>query len=438
MINNSSFLRKALFLSLDFLKGSPIRRHIQDIAYINENFGETRAKEKREEYLAELIEHSISTTPFYEGLGVEDFGDFPVINKNIVRENFEDFKSKTYLNKKKEEVVTSGSTGTPFRLLHNMNKRHRHRADNLYFAQKGGYELGDKVYLLRAAHDTDAKAMVEFRKKNIIPHGVMNYTDSEMEKLFDKIKDDKRQKCIVCFASMAKIIGNYLDNNDVEPLKTKIKSVITDGDSLSNEDKDKLGRFFQIPVFARYGNMECGILGQQDEYSEYGYSLNWASYHYEVLSLNEDIPAEEGELGRIVVTDLFNYSMPLIRYDTGDMAVLSNIRQTNQAPHFSRIEGRTVDLIYNSKGELLSPYMVATKMLPYLELKQFQFAQTGPKTYEFRLNPWSLFTREKQLITESKEYLGHDADVSIVYVDDIPLLSSGKRRQVVNEMKTAN
>lgn len=436
-MTNSPLLRRLLFWTLDFVKGSPIRKHLKDIAYLNKNYDSELAEKKRNENLSSLIGHAASTTPFYKDLNAKTLSDFPVVNKNIVRENFEDFKSKTFFGKKLEEVVTSGSTGTPFRLLHNMNKRYRHRADNLYFAQKGGYNLGDKVYLLRAAHDTDTKAMVEFRKKNIIPHGVMNYTDGEMEKLFEKIKEDNNQKCIVCFASMAKIIGNYLDNNDVEPLKTQIKSVITDGDSLSNEDKDKLSAFFQIPVFARYGNMECGILGQQDENSKYGYSLNWASYHYEVLSLNSDTPAKNGELGRIVVTDLFNYSMPLIRYDTGDMAILGKPEQSGQAPYFQRIEGRTVDLIYNTQGELLSPYMVATKMLPYLELKQFQFAQTAPKTYEFRINPWDTFTKEEQLISESKEYLGNDAMISIKYVDDIPLLSSGKRRQVVNEMKVA-
>ncbi|WP_420322292.1 CoF synthetase [Flagellimonas sp.] len=433
-MTNSPQLRRLLFWTLDFVKGRPIKRHINNIKFLNENYDSEIACEKRNENIARLITHVTSTTPFYKNLNVKKLTDFPVINKNIVRENFEGFKSVKYLYKKCEEVVTSGSTGTPFRLLHNIDKRNRHRADNIYFAQKGGYDLGDKVYLLRAAHNTDTKSMVEFRKKNIIPHGVMNYTDAEMKKLFEKIKDDKNKKCIVCFASMAKIIGNYLDQNDIEPLKTKIKSVITDGDSLSNEDKDKLEKFFQIPVFARYGNMECGILGQQNERTNYGYSLNWASYHYEILSLNKDEPAKKGELGRIVITDLFNYSMPLIRYDTGDMAILGEPEQEGQPPYLERIEGRLVDLIYNSKGELLSPYMVATKMLPYLELKQFQFAQTAPKTYEFRLNPWTSFTKEEQLITESKGYLGKDAIVSIKYVDDIPLLSSGKRRQVVNEM----
>ncbi|RDY57576.1 phenylacetate--CoA ligase family protein [Flagellimonas nanhaiensis] len=424
-----------LFWTLDFLKGSPIKNNIKNIAFLNENYASEQAKMERRENMSRLINHASSTVPFYKNLNAKKFSDFPIINKNTVRENFEDFKSKQYVGKKCEEVVTSGSTGTPFRLLHDMNKRHRHRADNLYFAKKGGYDLGDKVYLLRASHSKDAKSIVQFRKKNIIPYGIMNYTDTEMDKLFSKIKEDKNHKCIVCFASMAKIIGNYLDKNDVEPLKAKIKSVITDGDSLDNEDKDKLANFFQIPVFARYGNMECGILGQQDEHSKYGYSLNWASYHYEILALTKDVPANKGELGRIVVTDFFNYSMPLIRYDTGDMAILSESTHNGEAPFFERLEGRTVDLVYNTKGEILSPYMVATKMLSYLELKQFQFAQVASKHYEFRLNPWGTFTREEQLKSESREYLGQDAKITIKYVDDIPLLSSGKRRQVVNEIK---
>ncbi len=77
--------------------------------------------------------------------------------------------------------------------------------------------------------------------------------------------------------------------------------------------------------------------------------------------------------------------------------------------------------------------MITAKMLRYMELKQFQFVQTGKKSYIFRLNPWDSFTKEADLIRESQEYLGNDADVQIEYVEEIPLLSSGKRKQVANE-----
>ena len=78
---------------------------------------------------------------------------------------------------------------------------------------------------------------------------------------------------------------------------------------------------------------------------------------------------------------------------------------------------------------------IKLKMSEYSELKQFQFAQKDKKEYTFRLNPWTTFSQEKELIADSKTYLGNDANVNIEYVEEVPLLSSGKRKQVINEMK---
>ncbi len=72
-------------------------------------------------------------------------------------------------------------------------------------------------------------------------------------------------------------------------------------------------------------------------------------------------------------------------------------------------------------------------MWKYAELKQYQFVQKGSKDYVFRLNPWTEFSREQELINEFRGYLGNDANITIKNIDETPLLSSGKRRLVINE-----
>src|SRR5690606_28035998 len=194
-------------------------------------------------------------------------------------------------------------------------------------------------------------------------------------------------KCIVCFASMCEVIVNYLDSKKTGPLKTKIKSIVTDGDALSKGTKDKMEYYFGVPVYARYGNMECGVMAQQGFPNGYHYNLNLASYHFVILVLSDDKPARPGQMGRIVVTDLFKYCMPLIRYDTGDLARVHENGQT-EAPVFEAIEGRAIDLIKDTKDGVVSPYLIYTITEKYNELKQFQFAQTGKGLYEYRLNLW--------------------------------------------------
>ena len=136
-----------------------------------------------------------------------------------------------------------------------------------------------------------------------------------------------------------------------------------------------------------------------------------------------------------MVTDLFNYAMPIIRYDTGDIAKCCF--NSEGIMEFERIEGRKMDIIYDSKGEVISSYVVYTKVFKYYHLlKQYQFIQHGKKEYEVKLNlQGTVFDYEDELITNIKSDFGDDANVKITYVNEIPPLSSGKRRKVINNYR---
>ena len=186
-------------------------------------------------------------------------------------------------------------------------------------------------------------------------------------------------------------------------------------------------------MFSRYSNVENGIIAQQLPNSGEKFIVNSASYFIEILSMNTDKPVIEGELGRIIVTDLFNYAMPLIRYDTGDIGVKRIVRtEIGEEEVFTKIEGRKMDSIFNTNGELVSSFLITNGMWNYSELIQYQFIQKNKKNYCFKLNIDKEFKREKELIEEFTEYLGKDAKIDIEYVNEIPLLSSGKRKKVLN------
>src|SRR5690606_31649832 len=104
-------------------------------------------------------------------------------------------------------------------------------------------------------------------------------------------------------------------------------------------------------------------------------------------------------------------------------------------PVLKDIEGRKMDIIFNTNGEIISSYIVGNSMWKYDELHQYQFIQKSNKSYLFKLNVDYSFEREEELIKEYKSYLGEDAMIDIEYVDEIPVLFSGKRRNVANLMK---
>src|SRR5699024_144614 len=144
-----------------------------------------------------------------------------------------------------------------------------------------------------------------------------------------------------------------------------------------------------------------------------------------------------GELGRIVVTDLYNKGMPFIRYDTGDLGVKSKrIIDGQNYEVFSQIEGRKLDQIFDTKREVISSYIVYKNMWQYPEINQYQLIQKTENEYAIKINIHDKFEKENMLISQFKDYLGRDAKITVEYVDEIPLLDSGKRKKVINLMTT--
>jgi phenylacetate-CoA ligase len=223
-----------------------------------------------------------------------------------------------------------------------------------------------------------------------------------------------------------------MKKEEMKPLKYPFKSIMTMAEGISDKRRSELQHYFGAPVISRYSNSENGIFAQQVLGEGDHYHINWASYEIEVLDLNEDKPAKPGEPGRIIITDLFNFCMPIIRYDTGDLGILStdNVR-FNRAPTLKSIEGRKNDVIFNTKGDPLSPY-VGYEMEYFPEITQFQLIQEGEKSYIVKINVDGPFDNESAVTKRLKKHLGDDAMITFEYVNEFPQLASGKRRLIVN------
>lgn len=422
--------RNKLFWTVDFLKGGQIWKHYKEIKLISENYHSNTSRQLRERNLSDLLNHAVTTTPFYKGIkDASSIESFPVIDKGIIRNNFEEFKSITYREQEQIQVSSSGSTGIPFKVYQNRNKRNRNIADTIYHVEKSGYKLGTKLFYLRVWTAQNRKSPLLAWLQNIEMQDITNLNDKEVEKLI-KALSSKEEKGIISYASSLEVICKYLDKVNSKPLNCNLNAIIANSERLNEYTRAALKKYFNTPVVSRYSNAENGILSQQNISGEEGFDINWASYFVEILKFDEDKAVEPGEYGRVVITDLFNWCMPIIRYDTGDIACLKN--NNENIPSFKKVEGRKLDLVYNTKGELLSSYVIGSLMAKYSDLNQYQFIQEGKIDYVFKLNTATEFTKEPELIKEFRTCLGPESNLKIKYVDEIPLLASGKRRQVVN------
>ncbi|WOD43373.1 CoF synthetase [Hwangdonia lutea] len=417
------------FNVFDIFNGNKKRKQLNDVKTIIDNTSAKYLHYKTNKYLSEVLNHACTTTPFYKKFaGTKNLEDWSVINKNIIKGNFNEFESYTYKNLKKITVKTSGSTGTPFILYQDVNKTNRNEADNLYFSQKAGYTIGNKLYYFRLWNAFHKKSFFAKWAQNIKPIDVFDLNNTYIEKLITDLKKNKSPKSWIGYASAFNQICKYLNNINSEPINCNIKSAIAISESLSPNTKKDLKKFFNVDTVSRYSNVENGIIAQQLPNNSY-FEINTASYYVEVLELNSNMPVKLGEKGRIVITDLFNYCMPMIRYDTGDIGCMGH---ADDKLVLTQIEGRKIDSITNTEGEIISNNLLLL-INKYHELNQCQLIQKTRREYVFKINIDGKFKNEKQFINEFKSHLGKNAIININYVKEIPLLASGKRRVMVNE-----
>lgn len=429
-----NIFRSKSFWVLDSLKGKPIKNHWKEIENVLENPFSNDSEAIRENNLQKMLSHAVNTVPFYTAFS--DYGnlqDFPVITKKKIQDNFESHKSNKYDTDTLFKVSTSGSTGVPFVLYHDKGKRKRNSADVICFSKKAGYSIGNLLIELEVWRGHNTRNGFKNFLQNTVQFDITRLTEdriAELLKLFSKSSDHKN---VLGFPSALETMCQYIDANRIKPRTKGLKSVIANSEYLNNYTRESIQRIFKCPIYSRYSSEELGIIAHQTEDSGSDFRINWASYYVEILDLEKDIPAPKGTYGRLVITDLFNFSMPLIRYDTGDIAMFNE----SNKKFLKTVEGRKMDMVFDTEGQMLSSYVVYTKFYPFYNLlNQYQFIQIGQKEYHIKLNLKSdRFDFENELIDSIKADFGNDAIVTLEFVHEIPPLLSGKRKKVVNLYK---
>lgn len=426
-------LRWHAFWVLDFLKGKSVRRYYNEIK--NNHHNGTDINETNEK-VRKLLNHAICTTKFYKEFSLQDeIGKYPITNKMIFKERFEDFLSSKYKNSKTNRIMyTSGSTGTPFAMIQNKNKIKHNTAASIYLCEQGNYFIGQKQGFLRVWVKSNHKNKLRSYIENVIMIDTKDLDDIGIKKLLLDIKK-KNIQSLFGYASSFIEISNFIQRRRINSNKFHVKSIISTSEILPEATRNHLSSFFSCPVNSVYSNEENGIVGIQIDMGS-RYYMDSTSYFFEVLKLECDEPAEEGQIGRIIITDLYNYAFPIIRYDTGDLAILKkSVFGKKYSIFFEEIMGRKTDMIFDCFGKKISPHAIMNFMWGIQGIKQFQFIQIDSFNYEIRINLEENRKFEEQTIFDRLiPVLGSNANLTIRYVDEVTQLNSGKRRYIINRV----
>jgi phenylacetate-CoA ligase len=210
-----------------------------------------------------------------------------------------------------------------------------------------------------------------------------------------------------------------------------LKAIRTVGEMVSDHLRERTREVLGLEIADAYTCQEVGYLGLQCPDS--------GLYHFMAEALIVEVlredgtPCGEGEIGRVVITDLHNHATPIIRYALGDMAEASAPCPCGRGlPTVRRIVGRSRNLILLPTGDRVWPNLGGFGPQGYLSalpILQFQVLQTEPDLLEIRLATGRPFTADdEQLIVErTHRATGHPFRVEFRYFDDrLPLPESGK------------
>jgi len=412
-----------------------------------------RAKQWRA--LQKIVTHAFDTVPFYRdrwqqaGLcpaGIRCFDDFeqiPILTKSDIRAHGRDLLSYSFNQAELVRKKTSGSTGVSLEILLDEESRQWKRACVLRSDEWTGWRFGEPV--------AKVWGNPEYRSRGL--RGLLRNTLLDREFYLDTLHMDeaalarfaglllkKRPTMIFGHAHSVFLLAQYLQSSGHAIHRPK--GIITTAMILHSWQRQKIEQVFDCPVTNRYGCEEVSLIACECE-EHNGMHVNADSVFVEVLCADDTRaltrPANPGESGSVIVTDLTNRAMPIIRYQVGDVAALSDrvCACGRGLPLLERLEGREADYVVTQAGELISGISLTENFaLQVPGVVQFQIIQETLQRFRFRVVRGLDFGPESldRLNSLVARHFGPDVEYRCEYLDSIPSEPSGKYRFCISRV----
>lgn len=425
-------VRKVAFNIVDSIKGGLISTELKRLerSEVDKDFYNAEKRATMKCFLT-----SLQDVPNYKDVDIsKGLEQFPVIQKKTIQSNRNNFLSKAYQPKDLVKVSTSGSYGLPAEYYLTKQKKAQQLAEVIHYGRKVGYDVGVKhMYIRSVVHKSAFKQYLQ----NEHYLGCKDLDECFLQRAREVLKK-KQVKVIIGFPTAISMIADYCLKAGDAGASYSIKGVITSSENLSEQQREIMKKAWgDIGICSRYSTEEFGVLACQYEAGG-DFLINSLNYHIEILKIDSDSPCNEGEIGRIIVTDLHSFANPLVRYDTGDLGLLDRIEKDNFGSllAFKSLSGRGVQVIVTPSGEVKYPLYLDTIMESFEEsILQYQLIQETKNDFRLLIIPKepSIGGLQDDLKVAMQDWLGEKANLSIEVVRELEMLPSGKRPYVINK-----
>lgn len=409
-----------------------------------------------------LLTHAHEHCPYYRerlaaaGMGpsdlrsLEDVQRIPILEKKQIQQHRDAMVSKQTPTANLLPNQTGGSTGTPISFFLDIERKCSREAAARRHDVWAGWNYGDKIAFVWGAAPDFRPDGLKTRLRNLLIDRSISLntgavTTSEMRDFHTKF-EQFRPKIILAYAKSLTLVTKYFISSGLK-LKHRPQGIVTSAEVLSDSDRELLEDYYQCKVFNRYGCREVSVIASECDQHD-GLHVMAEGLYVEIVKGNS--LAEPGEAGSVVVTDLLNYAMPLIRYRIGDVASMNFAPCTcgRELPRLNEVEGRVTDFLVADDGRLVSGVFLATYVLAQRpSLGQVQILQKRQKQVRFRFtgvgqSETELAADIEFLRASTAQHLGAGTELEYEVVESIPNEKSGKftfcRSEVSPELMLAH
>jgi phenylacetate-CoA ligase len=393
--------------------------------------------------LVALLEHARKQCPFYaeryrqagfvpaDMRGPEDLRFLPALEKQDLQEQGERLVAQDWPQSDLIRNQTGGSTGAPVTFYLSRDRKCSRAAATLRHNRWAGWEPGDKAAVIwgapldRPAGNWRARIRGLLLREPVWLDTAM-LTERTMREFHEALYQ-QRPRIIQAYARAVVLFARFLKHCGLKAYSPR--AIVTSAEVLEDNERALVEEVFGAPVFNRYGCREVSVLASECA-AHSGMHVMAEGLYLEIDTPRG--PAGPGELGSILVTDLLNHAMPLIRYRIGDLGAWAagSCPCGRSLPRLAHVAGRVTDFLVGDDGRLVSGVYLATYVVAQRpSLGQVQICQDRAGSVLYRIKPGRDFSPESDLEylrVATRRFLGELADVDSEVVNDLTPEPSGK------------
>jgi phenylacetate-CoA ligase len=434
------------------MRDHPAYRRYRRMFNRTQHLSRSALEELQSVLLRTQLVHAYRNVPFYRrrmsDLGLtpldvrstRDLKLLPVLTKRDIQHHMRELLAQNVPVTHRSRNQTGGSTGSPLQFWVDKERFDSRRASTDRHNAWADMHPGDWCAELWGARlDTGDGTLPRIGWRQHLLYRTLTLNTSLISPgdldAYTALLRRFRPRHMVAYAQSAVLFAQHCRQAGADDIS--FDSIITTAEVLLPAQRCLLEETFGGRVFNRYGCRELSVIASECD-SHSGMHINADAL---IVEIEPDADLPDGA-GRVIVTDLFNRSMPLIRYEVGDLANWTPAGPCGcgrNLPRLDRIEGRITDFLSMPDGSKISGPSLTLVISDMADIRQAQFVQPDPSHVLVKVVPGDSFGQQTilELRRRLDSYVKGLVELSVSCVDSIPSEPSGKYRFVKSDLAQA-